>query len=180
MGSKGSLACRSYLDTGTGMSEDVFYLLAIRGPTCGEGKRGIEPGSSDPKSSPLPLRHRGGLLRIWKIRIYTKKGSQVYVTGRQHNTSCVSDMLQHLNWRSLSDRRTDARLTMFYKIVHNKVAIPNRQTYSSSSLRLSRNMHEYSFQIPSCRTQVRQNSFFPRTIKHWNNLPPNTVTGAIV
>ena len=57
-----------------------------------------------------------------------------YVTGRLHNTSSVSDMLQHLNWRSLSDRRTDARLTMFYKIVHNKVAIPqNRQTYSSSS-----------------------------------------------
>ena len=40
---------------------DVFYLLAIRGPTRGEGKRGIEPGSSDPKSSPLPLRHRGRL-----------------------------------------------------------------------------------------------------------------------
>ena len=60
MGSKGSLACRAYLDTGTGTSEDVFYLLAMRGPTRGEGKWGIEPGSSDPKSSPLPLRHSGG------------------------------------------------------------------------------------------------------------------------
>ena len=46
---------------GIGTSEDVFYLLAISGPTRGEGKRGIEPGSSDPKSSPLPLRHRGGI-----------------------------------------------------------------------------------------------------------------------
>ena len=64
MGSKGSLACRAYLDTGTGTSEDVFYLLAIRGPTRGEGKRGIEPGSSDPKSSPLPLRQRGGHI-VW-------------------------------------------------------------------------------------------------------------------
>ena len=60
MGSWGSLACRAYLDTGTGASEDVFYLLAIIGPTRGEGKRGIEPGSSDPKSSPLPLCHCGG------------------------------------------------------------------------------------------------------------------------
>ena len=59
MDSKGSLACRAYLNTGTGTSEDVFYLFAIRGPTRGEGKRGIEPGSSDPKSSPLTLRHRG-------------------------------------------------------------------------------------------------------------------------
>ena len=47
-------------DTGTGTSEDVFNILAIRGPTRGEGMPGIEPGSSDPQSSPLPLRHRGG------------------------------------------------------------------------------------------------------------------------
>ena len=53
--------CRAYPDTGTGTSEDVFYLLAIRGPTSGEGNPGIEPGSSDPQSSPLPLRHRGGV-----------------------------------------------------------------------------------------------------------------------
>ena len=65
MGSQGSLACRAYLDTGTGTSEDVFYLLAIRGPTRGEGKREIELGSSDPKSSPLPLRHRGGRWNEW-------------------------------------------------------------------------------------------------------------------
>ena len=43
MGSKGSLTCRAYPDTGTGTSEDVFYLLAIRGPTCSEGKPGIDP-----------------------------------------------------------------------------------------------------------------------------------------
>ena len=41
-------------DTGTGTSADVFNLLAIRGPTRGEGMPGIEPGSSDPQSSPLP------------------------------------------------------------------------------------------------------------------------------
>ena len=60
MGSKGSLACRTYPDTGTGTSEDVFNILAIRGPTRGDVMLGIEPGSSDPQSSPLPLRHRGG------------------------------------------------------------------------------------------------------------------------
>ena len=48
--------------TGTGTSEDVFYLLAIRGPTRGEGMPGIEPGSPDPQSSLLPLRHCGGHL----------------------------------------------------------------------------------------------------------------------
>ena len=61
MGSYRSLACRAYPDIGTWMSEDVFNLLAIRGPICGEAMPGIDPGSSDPQSSPLPLRHRGGL-----------------------------------------------------------------------------------------------------------------------
>ena len=60
-GNWGSLACRAYPDTGTGTSEDAFNLLAIREPTRGEGKPKIEPGSSDPQSSPLPLRHRDGL-----------------------------------------------------------------------------------------------------------------------
>ena len=42
---------------GTAMPEDIFYLLAISGPTRREGVPGIEPGSSDPQSSRLPLRH---------------------------------------------------------------------------------------------------------------------------
>ena len=67
MGREESLACQAYPDTGTGTSEDVFYLRAIRGPTRSEGKPGIKPGSSDPQSSPLLLRHRGGLRSFdWK------------------------------------------------------------------------------------------------------------------
>ena len=59
-GQLGVLNVQSLPQHGTGTSEDVFYLLAISGPTRGEGKPGIEFGSSDPKSSPLPLDHRGG------------------------------------------------------------------------------------------------------------------------
>ena len=52
---------------------DVFYLLAIRGPTRGEGKRVIEPGSYDPKSSPLPLRHRGGRCIMYLVIVTTRR-----------------------------------------------------------------------------------------------------------
>ena len=70
--------------SGTRTSEDVFYLLAIRCPARGEGKPGIEPGSSDPKSSPLPLRHHGGpqstssLEERWItcVLIYMKRSAQ--------------------------------------------------------------------------------------------------------
>ena len=43
------------------LCEDVFNLLSIRGSTRGEGMPGIEPGSPDPLSNPLPQRqrHRG-------------------------------------------------------------------------------------------------------------------------
>ena len=97
-----------------------------------------------------------------------------YVTGRQNNTSSVSDLIDQLNWRKLADRRVDARLAMLYKIIHEKVAISKTNRLIPPH-RLSRNMHTQSFQMPSCRTQLRQNSFFPRTIKAWNNLPLNTV-----
>ena len=33
-------------------------------------------------------------------------------------------MIGHLNWQTLADRRTDARLVMLYKITHELVAIP--------------------------------------------------------
>jgi hypothetical protein len=33
-------------------------------------------------------------------------------------------MIEHLNWRILADRRTDARLVMLYKITHELVVIP--------------------------------------------------------
>ena len=46
-----------------------------------------------------------------------------YVTNCYHNTSSVSNMIEHLNWRSLADGRTDARLVMLYKITHELVAI---------------------------------------------------------
>ena len=36
----------------------------------------------------------------------------------------VTSMLGELGWRSLEDRRTDARLCLFYKIVHGLVAVP--------------------------------------------------------
>ena len=60
-------AAMDYPNTGTGTSEDAFLLLAIREPTRGEGKPGIEPGLSDPQSSPLSLHQRGGHVGLWPV-----------------------------------------------------------------------------------------------------------------
>ena len=110
-----------------------------------------------------------------KIEMIQRRAAR-YVTGRHSNTSNVSDMMHHLQWRTLADRRTDFRLAMFYKIDNDKVAIPKtgRLNPPPPPLRLSHNMHTLSFQIPSCRTQIRQKSIFPCTIKDWNHLPLST------
>ena len=56
-----------------------------------------------------------------------------YATNCYRDTSSVSNMIEHLNWRSLADRRSDARLVMLYKISHELVAIL-KQTYSYHQL----------------------------------------------
>jgi hypothetical protein len=46
--------------------------------------------------------------------------------------------------------------------------------------RLSRNMNDKSFQIPSAASDYRKYSFFPRTIRDWNARPPGVITAPSV
>jgi hypothetical protein len=71
-----------------------------------------------------------------------------YVTNCYHNTSSISNMIEHLNWQTLADRRTDACLVMLYKITHELVAIPKTDILIPP-VRFSWNMHSLSYQIPS-------------------------------
>ena len=48
-----------------------------------------------------------------------------FATGRYHNTSSVTDMLEHLEWPRLQQRRQNARLTMMYKVIRGLVALPS-------------------------------------------------------
>ena len=79
---------------------------------------------------------------ITKIEMIQRRAAR-YVTGRHSNTSSVSDMMHHLQWRTLADRRTDSRLAMFYKIVNDKVAIPKTDRLISPSQTLTQ--HAYTF-----------------------------------
>ena len=47
-----------------------------------------------------------------------------FVTGRYRNTSSVTDMLDYLGWETHASRRTKLQLTVFYKIIHDLIAIP--------------------------------------------------------
>ena len=98
-----------------------------------------------------------------------------YVTNRYHNTSSVSDMLNQLEWKTLEDRRRISRLAMMYKLANGMVRVDTENILIPPD-RLSRNINVNGFKTPSCRTEVRKESFYPRTIKEWNSLPHTTTS----
>jgi len=84
------------------------------------------------------------------------------------NTTSVTSLLDHLHWPSLSSRRTNSRLTLFYKADHNLPGIPLQHLQRPS--RSSRTADDTTFIALSTRTDPYRYSFFPRTIINWNQL----------
>ena len=80
-------------------------------------------------------------------------------------TSSVSNMLSKLNLPTLQKHRQISALIMFYKIKHQLVNIQFPNTIRPA-LR-----HRYSF--PRSNINTHRHSFFPRTAKVWNTLPPD-------
>ena len=84
-----------------------------------------------------------------------------------------SDMILALNWSTLEQRCYDSRLTMFYNLVKTNSSInvplhysPHTSAYNTCQL------HPLHFAVPWLSTTYYQMSFFPKTIRDWNKLPP--------
>lgn len=109
---------------------------------------------------------------IQRVEMVQRRAAR-YVTNRYRNRSSVGDMLDSLQWETLEHRRQTARLCMLFKIDRQLVAIDRQRMIPPR--KLTRKMHPKSFQVPSCSSDYRKWSFFPRTIRDWNNLPPDIV-----
>ena len=107
---------------------------------------------------------------IYKLEMVQLRATR-YATNRYHNTSSVSEMLDHLNWETLESRRTKAQLTMMFRIVNSLVDVPLEQCLTSASSR-TRSAHSHKFRQISTTTSYYKNSFFTRTIITWNSLSP--------
>ena len=88
-----------------------------------------------------------------------------YIFNDYQHTSSIISMLNKLSLPTLEKRRKISSLTMFHKIYHRKVRI-NFPTYIKPTLR-------NRFSIPYSRTNAHKSSFFPRTERLWNDLPPD-------
>jgi hypothetical protein len=63
---------------------------------------------------------------------------------------------------------------MLHKIQTGQAAIPAHK-FLHPVTRQSRHTHNLAYQRPSSKKNCHSHSFFPQTIKDWNNLPTNIV-----
>ena len=110
---------------------------------------------------------------ITRLEAVQRKAAR-FVTKQHRRDTSVTQLLEHLQWRSLQERRLQARLAMFYKIIHEQASCiipPQYQRLNSSS----RESHPLQFSAPRNRVDSFQYSYFPRTTKVWNILPQDAV-----
>ena len=88
-----------------------------------------------------------------------------FVKSRYSRYSSVSDMLDVLGWTPLSQRRQEARLILFYKIINGSAQVPFKCVLVEA-YKGTRRKHNMKFgQIGHTTSQYGQ-SFSPKTIVH--------------
>ena len=111
----------------------------------------LQPGHHPPTQTPIRLR----LSR--------------FVTNDYGRKSSITEMIADIGWDTLQKRRDLARLSIMYRIVHNLVDIPV-EPYLTPSTSMTRG-HDSRFHQIRTTNNTYQQSFFPRTIVLWNQLP---------
>ena len=84
--------------------------------------------------------------------------------------SSVTAMVDSVGWKTLEQRRAEARLCLFYKIVFGLVTVPLPDYIQPVSINL-RYCHSIAFRQLQTSTDYYKYSFFPLDIVRWNALP---------
>ena len=83
--------------------------------------------------------------------------------------SSVSDVLDVLGWTPLSQRRQEARLILFYKIINSSAQVP-LEGVLVEAYKGTRRKHNMKFRQIGHTTSQYGQLFFPKTISTWNRL----------
>ena len=89
------------------------------------------------------------------------------------HSSSVSAMMESLKWTPLAERRREQRLILLFKIVNDLVANPTDDITFNN--RPGRNSNNRQIKVLSTNIDIYKNSYFPKTIKDWNNLSDSAV-----
>ena len=101
-----------------------------------------------------------------------------FITRKYSRRDSVSALRSDLGLPTLKQRRLTSKLTMFYKIHHQEVAveIPNHYVPSSTPSIKTRKKHTEQYNIISTRSDTYKHSFYPSVIPVWNQLPESFIT----
>ena len=158
---------------------DRIVLKANR--MLGFVKRNLQVSNQDTKVNAYKTLVRSNLeycASIWspytdkaieKVEAVQRRAAR-FCTNRYRNRSSVASMLDQLEWETLESQRSKIQLNTFYKIVRNLIDV-NASDYLIPQTRNTRSSHDYNYQLPFCRTDTLKFSFFPRTIRVWNDIP---------
>ena len=127
---------------------------------------------------PSPNKHSQGtsLLYISILLVTLSNDVQIQPGPRIPKYPCgVTRIVQDLGWRSLDQRRADARLCLFFKVIHGLVAVP-LPDYVQYSNRISRYCHSMTFRQVYTSRDYYKYSFFPLAIVQWNSLPESVAS----
>ena len=91
-------------------------------------------------------------------------------------TGSMTGILGQLKRESLEKKRKDSRLILLYKDLKGKARIPTEDVIPKNSR--CRNQHSLAFQIPSASKEAYKSTFFPQTIRDWNDLPDSLISSA--
>jgi hypothetical protein len=104
-----------------------------------------------------------------------QRRSARFVCQRYNNTSSVSNMLQHLGWSTLEERRKKSKLTLMHKITHNHIAIKKDEVLTPKQQRSSRTFNNLAYRQFITTQNYHKYSFFPGTVPIWNKLSNDIV-----
>ena len=92
----------------------------------------------------------------------------------QSDYSSVTSLLSYIDISTLEQCHQSSRLVLLYKIINNllPISIP---TYYQHTQFHTRQHHTNHFVLPQVTLSSYKYSFYPRTIKDWNNLSINVI-----
>ena len=110
---------------------------------------------------------------IYKLEKVQRRAAR-WILSDYSRTASVTSMLSSLNISTFQQRCNSSRLTLFYQIINNTlpISIPSHYQRTHS---YTRQYHQNHFILPHATLNTYKCSFYPRTIKEWNNLPINVI-----
>ena len=104
----------------------------------------------------------------------SKVCSEICLSDYSYHSS-VSSMLEQLNWLPLAKRRKQQKLNLFYQIMNGEIGLSLPDYYHFTNNHTKQH-HPFHLIISPINTTSYMTSYFPRTIREWNLLPPPLIT----